>query len=343
VADLTLEDIARLAGVSRSTVSRVVNNSPNVRAEVRERVQNVIRVTGYHPNAAARMLASQKSWMIGLVLPRSVSSFFSDPYFPRLTQGIAQACNQYNYTLGLFLVSSKEDEDKIYPKVSRQGLLDGILVQSSQIGDHLIDWLVDSNIPLVIAGRPFHANEVSYIDVDNRAAAANAVRHLIQLGYKRISTITGPLSSTVSIDRKEGYRDALLENGLGVDETLIVEGDFTESGGYHAMQRLLTEHPEAVFAASDTTAIGAMRAVREAGLNIPADLAFVGFDDLPIATQAIPQLTTIRQPIHEFGFKAVEILLDVIENGIQPVRQVIMDTELVIRESCGAIQKKPLR
>ncbi|HEY6071868.1 MAG TPA: LacI family DNA-binding transcriptional regulator, partial [Anaerolineales bacterium] len=195
--ELTLEDIARQAGVSRSTVSRVVNEYPNVRETVRQRVMDVIRTTGYHPNAAARTLASQRSSMLGLVLPRSVSSFFSDPYFPRLTQGIAQACNQYDYSLALFLIGSKEDEEKIFPRISRKGMLDGILLQSGQTGDKLIDRLVNSNIPLVIAGRPFETKDVSYIDVDNVDAAYNAVSHLIRLGRKRVGTLAGPSNSTV--------------------------------------------------------------------------------------------------------------------------------------------------
>ncbi len=339
MSDLTLEDIAKLAGVSRSTVSRVVNDHPNVSEGVRKRVKEVIISTGYHPNVAARTLASQHSWMIGMVLPRSVSSFFTDPYFPRLTQGIAQACNQYNYTLGLFLVGSKEDEEKIFPLVSRKGNLDGILFQSGEIGDQLIDRLINSNIPLVIVGRPFHTNGVSYIDIDNITAAYNAVSHLIRLGYKRIGTITGLTSSTVSIDRKEGYLRALTERGRNVDESLIIEGDFTEAGGHYAMQQLLAAKPDAIFAASDLLAIGAMRAVREAHFNIPDDIAFVGFDDLPIAKLPDPQLTTIRQPIGQFGIKAVEILIDLIENGINPPRRIIMDTELVIRASCGAFRR----
>lgn len=340
MSNLTLEDIAKQAGVSRSTVSRVVNEHPNVREEVRKRVWKVIKDTGYHPNPAARTLASQRSWMIGLVLPRSVSSFFSDPYFPRLTQGIAQACNQYNYTLSLFLIGSKEDEEKIYPRISRRGLLDGILVQSGQIGDQLIDRLANSKIPIVIAGSPFHTNGISYIDVDNINATYHAVKHLVQLGRKRIGTITGPDNSTVSIDRKEGYLKALVEQSWEVDESLIVEGDFTEASGYHAMQQLLPANPDAVFAASDSMAIGAMRAVREAGLRIPDDIAFVGFDDLPIATSTECRLTTVRQPVLEFGAKAVEVLIDIIENGIKPARRVIMGTELIIRDSCGAFQRK---
>jgi LacI family transcriptional regulator len=339
MSNLRLEDIAELAGVSRSTVSRVVNQHPNVRASVRQRVLEVIQNAGYHPNAAARTLASQRSWMMGMVLPRSVSSFFADPYFPRLTQGIAQACNQYNYTLSLFLIGTHEDEEKVYPRISRNGLLDGVLVQSGQFGDQLIDRLVSSNIPLVIAGRPFQASDASYIDVDNVNAAYSAVSHLIRLGYHRIGTITGLVNSTVSIDRKEGYLRALTERGRDVDSKLIAEGDFTEAGGFYAMQRLLQAKPDAIFAASDLMALGAMRAVREAGLSIPEDIAFVGFDDLPLAILPEPQLTTVRQPIYQLGFKAVEILIDLIENGIKPPRRMIMDTELVIRDSCGTKQK----
>lgn len=339
MSDLTLDDIAKKSGVSRSTVSRVINGQPYVRQDVRERVLKVIQETGFHPNLAARALASQRSWMIGLVLPRSVSSFFADPYFPRLTQGVAQACNQHNYTLALFLVSTPEDEENIYPRVSRKGFLDGILVQSGEIGDQLIERLVKFTVPLVVAGRPFHNDDVSYIDVDNVRAAYNAVNHLAQLGYQRIGTIAGSANSTVSIDRKEGYLKALLEHGLPYDESLIVEGDYTEKSGYEAMKHLLNARPDAVFAASDTMAIGAVRAVQEAGLCVPGDIALVGFDDLPVATQGEIKLTTIRQPIVQFGVKAVGILIDLIENGIQPSRRIIMDTELVIRDSCGAKQK----
>jgi len=334
--NLTLEDIAREAGVSRSTVSRVVNDQPNVRDDVRERVWGVIQRTGYHPNVAARALASQRSQMLGLVLPRSVSSFFTDPYFPHLTQGIAQACNQYDYTLSLFLVSTTEDEEKIFPRLSRQGLMDGILVQSGQIGEQLIERLVHSNVPLVIAGRPFETEGISYIDVDNVAAAAGAVEHLVRLGRQRIATIAGQPGSTVSIDRLEGYRQAIRAAGWEIDDALIVEGDFTETSGYAAMEQLLPARPDAVFAASDLMAIGAMRAARDAGLRVPDDVAFIGFDDLPIATLVDIPLTTVRQPVVDFGFRAVEILIDLIENGIQPARQIMMETTLIVRDSCGS-------
>jgi len=334
---LTLEDIAAQAGVSRSTVSRVVNNHPNVNEDVRKRVLGVIHNTGYHPHAAARALASQRSRTIGLILPHSVSLFFTDPYFPHLTKGIAQACNQHDYTLALFLVDSKEDEEKIFPRMARKGLLDGVVVKTGHHGDQgIIGRMIDANIPLVVNGRPFRADNVSFVDIDNVSGAYNAVTHLILLGRKRIGTISGPANSTAAIDRIEGYRKAMIERGLTVNENLIAEGDFTEIGGYYALQKLLPSQPDAIFAASDIMARGGMRAVREAGLRIPEDVAFVGFDDLPLASQADIQLTTVHQPVVQFGIQTVELLIDLIENGINPPRHIIMATELIIRDSCGA-------
>lgn len=336
LTELTLEDIAKQVGVSRSTVSRVVNDSPKVSPEVRAKVLKAIESLGYFPNQAARSLASQRSWMIGLVLPRSVSSFFTDPYFPQLTQGIAFGCNNNNYTLSLFLVGNREDEEKISPRISRRGLLDGILIQSGQPDDKLIDLINKSDIPSVIIGRPFETEGISYIDVDNVSAAVTATRHLINLGYKRIATITGEKNSTVTKDRLEGYTRALAEAKIGLDRKLIVAGDFSESSGYNAMKTLLPQKPDAIFAASDIMAAGAIRATQEAGLRVPDDIAFVGFDDIPLANLMNIPLTTIRQPIMRFGVKAVDLLIDLIENGTHPARRVIMETELVIRESCGA-------
>jgi LacI family transcriptional regulator len=334
---LTLEDIARQTGVSRSTVSRVINNQPNVSEKVRKKVLNAIQKTGFHPHAAARALASQHSSTIGLILPHSVSFFFTDPYYAFITKGIAQACNQHDYTLALFLVGSKDDEKSIFPRVSRKGLLDGVLVQSGHHGDQeIIGRMIDAQMPVVVLGRPFRSDNVTYVDIDNIYASYQAVNHLIRLGRKRIGTIYGPAASTVGLDRKEGYRKALSENGIQVDKSLMVEGDFTEASGYLAMQQLVSAKPDAIFAASDAMAIGAIRAVREMGLRVPEDIAFVGFDDLPTATISNVQLTTVRQPVVQFGIRAVEALLDQIENDDKQPHRIIMDTELIIRETCGA-------
>ncbi len=342
MADLTLEDVAKQAGVSRATVSRVVNGSPNVSPEVRKLVLNTIQITGYQPNAAARSLASQRTWMIGLVLPRSVSSFFTDPFFPQLTQGIAYGCNNNDLSLSLFLVGNKEDEEKITPRISRRGLLDGILIQSGQPGDSMIDHLISSQIPSVMLGRPYTSEGVSYVDVDNIAASKKATQHLIDLGYSRIATITGRPNSTVTVDRLEGYAQCLTENHLTLDPSLTAEGDFSELGGYEAMKKLLPAKPDAVFAASDLMAAGAIRFLQEMDLRVPEDVAFVGFDDVPLGALTRVQLTTVRQPIMKFGIKAVELLIDLIENGTKPARQCYLETELVIRDSCGARKRESI-
>ncbi len=337
MSTLTLEDIAKRAGVSRSTVSRVVNNHPNISAKVRKRVLQIIQETGYRPNAAARALVSQRSLTIGLVLPHTVSSLFADPYYPLLIKGISKACNQQEYMLAFFLASSKEDEKLIFTRIQDRGLLDGVLVQSGHHGNlQIIDQLVESKTPMVVIGRPFEPEKVSYVDVDNVNAAYKAVLHLLRLGYKRVATITGPLQSTAGMDRLEGYRKALAAFNLPVDPNLIVEGDFTEQGGYAGMRTLLAHKPDAVFAASDVTAIGAIRVIQDKGLRVPEDIAVIGFDDIPIPMFSPIQLTTVRQPVEELGVAAVELLLDLIENGVTPPRNKVMDSELVVRTTCGS-------
>lgn len=333
LSSLTLEDIAKRAGVSRSTVSRVVNGHKHVSDSIRQRVSAVISETGYRPNMAARVLASQHSMMIGFVLPHAVSEFFEDPYYPILTKGISFGCNQNNYTLALFLFSTKEEEEQFLSRISKQALLDGILVQSGNTSDQqIIDRFLEEKIPTVVIGRPFEPEKVSYVDIDNFGAAFNAVSHLINLGYQRIGTIAGSLNSTVGIDRLNGYIKALEENDMHCEPSLIVDGEFTENGGYVAMQKLLEKNVDAVFAASDVMAVGATRAIYNSGLRVPEDISIIGFDDFPVLNET--NLTTIHQPVIDLGIKAVELLIDVIQNGINPPRELILDTRLIVRSSC---------
>ncbi len=332
----TLEEIAKLAGVSRSTVSRVINDHPNVRPEVRERVWQVIREVGYQPHAAARSLATNRTQVLGLIIPQAVTTLFTDPFFPHLIQGMAEACNAHRYHLMLSLFTGRTDQESLYRRVLRSGTLDGVVVASTTLDDPLIPRLLQEKLPFVSVGRHREA-AVSYVDVDNVAGARQAVEHLLRQGHRRIATVTGPLAMMAGRDRLEGYRQALEARGVPVDDALIAEGDFTEEGGRMAMQRLLPHRPTAVFVASDTMAVGAMKAIKEAGLRIPEDVAVVGFDDLPVASIVEPALTTVRQPIERLGATAVEVLIGLIEQQAEAPQHVILPTQLVIRASCGAL------
>lgn len=332
---LTIRQIARLAGVSRSTVSRVINDHPNVSPETRVQVLQIVAETGFHPDPIARSLSSRRAGIIGLVIPLAIQSLFEDPFFARLMQGISKGCNRHDYTLSLFLLHTPEEEARLYPRISRSQLLDGVIVTATRGGDRLIPHLIANQIPFVVHGR--HEDpRVSFVDVDNVIGAHAAVTHLVRLGHRRIALITGPSGSLAAEDRKLGYLNALLERRVLVDESLIIHGDFTETSSYQAMQRLLPHEPDAVFVASDSMALGALRALREAGKRVPEEVAVVGFDDMPQAATADPPLTTIRQPIQQTGVLAVEILIDILENSAEPARRIVLPTELVIRASCGS-------
>jgi LacI family transcriptional regulator len=332
---LTIRQIAKLAGVSRSTVSRVINDHANVSPETREQVLRIVAETGFCPDPIARSLSSRRAGIIGLVIPITIQSLFEDPFFPRLMQGIAQGCNMHNYILSLFLLHTLEEEAKLYPRISRPQLLDGVIVTATRYGDPLIPQLLANQVPFVLHGR--HEDpRVSFVEVDNMNGAYTAVTHLVRLGRRRIALITGPSGSLAAEDRKRGYRKALQERRIPADGALIVHGDFTERSSFEAMRRLLPHEPDAVFVASDSMALGALRALREAGKSVPEEVAIVGFDDMPQVATANPPLTTIRQPIQQTGILAVEMLIDILENGVEPARRIILPTELVIRASCGS-------
>ncbi len=334
--NLTLEKVAALAGVSRSTASRVVNRKAGVREDVRRRVLQVIEETGYRPNLAARALASNRSGIISLIVPHAVSTLFSDPYFPRLIQGITLGCNSNNLSLSLFLFQNEDEEELLTRRIANTSIVDGIIIASSQFDDPLIPHFVANGVPLVVVGRQDQYPEVSFVDIDNINGAYAATTHLLRRNYRRVAHIAGPQNMVSGTDRLLGYKKALRDRGSTFTEELVAEGDYTEAGGYAAMQQLLTANPDSVFAASDQMAIGALRAVREVGLRVPQDIALVGFDDLLPLGNIQPRLTTIRQPVVQIGQEAVTVLLDIIRNGPSPSNRIILDTQLVIRESCGS-------
>ncbi|MBM4428980.1 MAG: LacI family transcriptional regulator [Chloroflexi bacterium] len=335
----TLEEIGKLAGVSRSTVSRVINGSESVREQVRERVWQVVRETGYQPHAAARSLVTRRTQVVGVIIPEALTTLFTDPFFPLFLRGVTETCNARHYLLMLSLFHGQADQRDLYRRVVRGGHLDGVIVASSRLDDPLVPHLLQDRVPLVLVGR--HPDErVSYVDVDNVSAGRMAVEHLVRLGHQRIGIITGPLSMAHGQDRLAGYRQALEAHGLPVEEKWIVEGDYTEGSGAMAVHRWLPTLPTAIFGASDLMAIGALKALRQADLRVPQDVALVGFDDVPLAAAIEPALTTVRQPIGRLGSLAADLLLNWLDNSSSAqasVHRIVLPAELVVRDSCGAL------
>jgi LacI family transcriptional regulator len=336
---VTLEEIARLAGVSRSTVSRVVNGDRRVSDTARARVQDVIRDHDYYPNAAARSLASRRMRVLGLLVSKSVGGLFTDPFYPILIQGTADACNAADHTLTMLLDTSDDGHavEQLYGRVIRGRHVDGLVLACHAVDDPLVPRLQGDRIPFVLVGRHPGA-EVSFVDVDSRGAAHEAVAHLLGHGYRRIAMICGPPHLIASIDRHAGYVNALQEAAVPPAPSRVVFADFTQRGGHHAMQGLLQngpDIPEAVFCASDALAFGAMAAIQEAGLRVPDDIAVMGFDGLAEGVETQPPLATVTQPVADFGREAVRMLLTLIEEPDRPPMQRFLPTELTPRRSCG--------
>ncbi|MET9885396.1 LacI family DNA-binding transcriptional regulator [Streptomyces sp. NPDC006430] len=309
----TLEAVAERAGVSRATASRVVNGGEGVRAHLVEKVREAVRELGYVPNPAARTLVTRRTGAVAVIIAEPEVRIFSDPFFSRQVRGISKELTAHDTQLVLLLVEDRGDYDRI-ERYLAGGHVDGALAFSLHTDDPLPAITRRIGMPTVYGGRPGWTagsgehGGVAYVDADNRGGAREAVRYLLDQGRKRIAHIAGPLDQTSAVDRLDGYRDVLLD----ADPTLIEEGDFTAAGGGRAMAALLDRHPDldAVFAANDLMATGALRVLRDRKLGVPEDVALVGFDDAElVAACAEPPLTTVRQDVEGMGRLMARLLL----------------------------------
>lgn len=328
----TIEEVAALAGVSRSTVSRVVNGSSSVSPEALAAVQQAIAALNFAPNRAARSLASRQTHAIGLVVPEDTTRFFGDPFLASVVAGISDRLSDSDYILNLLIAS--DDPDGKMTRFVRNGGVDAAIIVSHHASDSFIERIAES-VPVVFGGRPLRVRDSDIVvDVDNVAAARDAVQHLLALGRRRIATITGSMSMSVSVDRRDGFRAALADAGL--QPAGEADGDFSEQGGAVAARRLLAQdpRPDALFVASDLMARGALEVLREAGLRVPDDVAIVAFDDSPLAVAA--DLTSVRQPMAEQGKMLAGMVIDLLA-GRAPAALTILPTELIVRGSAPAV------
>ncbi|MDP9393592.1 MAG: LacI family transcriptional regulator [Actinomycetota bacterium] len=326
--------VAARAGVGRGTASRALSGAPQVSQRAREAVQRAAEELGYRPNRAARSLVTRRTDSIALVVGETEDRVFADSYFGALTRGVNAELGDSDVQL-VFLIARSATERKRLENFAIDRRVDGMLLVSMHGDDPLPDALDRAGMPLVLGGRPLRDDGRLVVDADNRGGARAAVEHLIGTGRRRIATITGPMDMAAGVDRLEGYYDALRAAKRRPAKALVAPSDFTEETGHAAMVTLLRREPtlDAVFAASDVVAAGALRALREARRDVPGEVAVVGFDDRPLARHLQPALTTVRQPVEAIGRQMTRMLLAQMHGEPIEQRCVVLATELVVRES----------
>jgi DNA-binding LacI/PurR family transcriptional regulator len=335
----TLEDVARVAGVSRATVSRVINGIRNVDVDIQEAVRKAIQATGYTPNQAARSLVTRRAGTIVLVMagaPGNAEEFaaqvFADPFFGRVAGGVIGFLRNHSIHPVLMLAETDKARAEVVDFL-RRGNADGALLVSTHPEDPLPRLLTDAGLPAVLFARPARPVPISYVDLAHQAGAKLAADHLVARGCKQVATICGPLDVPAAQDRLSGFREAMARHGYPYIP--IAEGNFTQQSGEAAMTRLLAEHPDldGVFAANDLMAHGALLVLQKSGRRVPQDVALVGFDNSGPALTSRPQLTTVLQPVEEMAAEMARLLLAQIDEPDQPARSVIFDPALIVRES----------
>jgi DNA-binding LacI/PurR family transcriptional regulator len=329
----TLEQVAVEANVSRGTASRVVNGSLEVSPYALKAVREAIRKLGYVPNHAARSLVTRRSDTVLLVVSESEDRVFGEPFFASIVRGLSQELSATSLQLNLVMASTARQHDRVEHLV-RNGHVDGVMLISLHGDDPLPQNLVAAGVPVALMGRPMSDfGAVPYVDADNESGARTATEYLYRQGRRRIATITGPQDMAAGRDRLSGYRRAL-RGKRGVTR-LVVRGDFGQASGEAAMRELLADNPglDAVFAASDPMAAGAVRALRAAGRRVPDDVAVIGFDDSELARNTDPQLTSVSQPTQQMGRTLAKLLIAQLSDQETTLHPVILPTELVRRES----------
>jgi LacI family transcriptional regulator len=331
-----------LSGVSVSTVSRVFNDYGDVSAATRQRVLEAAKKLDYAPSAAARTLVRRRSQLIGVVLYTGFEHpDIGHPFFQDVLVGVKHAIGALDYDVLLFATEqpgASSGRPHSYLRRARHHRVDGVVLMGVDSTDPEVARVVESSIPVIGVDLDIAGPQASWVASDNVGGARLAVRHLRELGHTRIATITGPAATRPGSDRLIGYRAELQALGIEYRPDYEQAGDFYRESGEHSMQALLAlpEPPTAVFVASDMMAVGALEAVREAGLRIPEDVAIVGFDDIQLASFVDPPLTTIRQDRVGLGQAAGQALVEQIENPDRPLAALTLPVELIVRQSCGA-------
>ncbi len=331
---LKIKDIAKMAGVSPATVSKAINNYHGINEGTKKKVMDIIKQTGYQPNFSAKSLATKKSNLIGLIYAGKVNVEITHPFFNEVVTAFKKNVGQLGYDILMFSNENFSQDNGSYLARCKHFHVDGcIIITGEEIEDSIYD-LVNSEIPCIGIDLVLEGPHSSYVMTDNIALSGKVIQHLYLNSVRKIGFIGGQKDSVVTKLRGQGFMQAMDQFGLEVREAWIEYGDYYEESGYIAMKKILEapEHPEAVFAASDTMAFGALRAIKEAGLRVPEDIRLVGCDDIDACRYSAPSLTTVRQDKEKLGKLAAYMLNDLI-NGTSELKPVFIDSELIVRES----------
>lgn len=337
----TIKDVAKLAGVSPSTVSRVIANSSRISEKTKKKVRDAMKQLGYHPNMIARSLASQTTQTIGLVAASSNDLVFQNPFFPTVLRGISEGAHEKQYSLHM---TTGKTEREIYEDVVKmvQGRrVDGLILLYSKVEDPVLGYLMERNFPFVVIGKPFkHVEEITHVDNDNFRAAKDVTKHLVDLGHERIAFVGGNLNFVVTVDRVLGYEKALRDVGIEMRNEYVVHEEFVREGGQEAMKELLSldEPPTALVVADDLMALGVLNTLNEIGMRVPEDISVVSFNNVMLAEMSRPPLTSVDINIFDLGFESARNLIQMIENPKEPVKRIIIPHNLVKRDSCGPLE-----
>lgn len=340
---MDLKDLSRHLGVSMTTVSRALNGYPDVSEATRARVVEAAREFGYKPHPIARRLASGRAEAVGVVLPLP-AGHFSDPFFIELLAGIGKVLSAANLDLLVTSAETGPNELEAYRHLVEGKKVDALIIGRTRRHDERLLYLLDSGIPFVAHGRTETDRAYAWLDMDNEMAFATAAERLIGLGHRRIGLINAPEEFNFAYLRRKGYERALSAAGIGLDPTLVIEGEMTEATGHRMTGRLLDlpEPPTAIICANDMIAIGALRALRKKGLEAGRDVSIIGYDDLPLASYTEPPLTTLNQPIRAAGERIAEMLLELLSGTpVEELRE-LWPPRLVVRQSDGPCQPPPV-
>ena len=337
MAKLNMEDIAKLAGVSLATVSRTIQSPQKVRPKTRTRVLNVMEKHNYIYNATAADLSRQKTKVIGLLIPTTRS-----PVFASSILAIQEECQNKGYSVVLGTTQYDAQVEERVMMQFKERRVAGVIMTGFTLGNEkAVISLNEERVPAVVIWEKLEDLKINYVGFDNYQSAYSMTEYLIKLGHQRIGLIIGLYSKTSRVKKRlDGYKSAMKKFSLDIDPALIIETEPTLKNGYTSMARLLqlSQQPTAVFAASDVLAIGALKAVKDKGLNVPQDISLAGHDDIGFAAYTDPPLTTVRVESYIIGRLAVEVLLEAIEKGNEDVKQYCLDTDLIIRESCTELK-----